>query len=190
MGIPLCLEKQGNKEEMRVVLLASLMEEMLDVLQKENGEYNKLLSLSEEKTQALIKSDITRILEISEKEQEVVDVIKKCEAKCDEVIADMGIVLGRDTQKLTVAEVVDLLSRQPGEQQKLRTTYDELVRTAGKMKDSNERNKILVNQAMELLEFDLTLYRSLRMAPETANYSKDALNTASIQGNGRFDTKQ
>ena len=43
------------------------MEEMLDVLQKENDEYNKLLVLSEEKTDALIKSDIKRILEISEK---------------------------------------------------------------------------------------------------------------------------
>lgn len=170
--------------------MASLMEEMLDVLQKENDGYNRLLKLSEEKTGALIKSDITRILEISEKEQEVVDEIKKCEVKCDEVIADMGIVLGRDTSKLTVAEVVDLLSRQPGEQKKLKEIYDELIRTAHKMKDSNERNKILVNQAMELLDFDLTLYRSMRMAPETANYSKDALNSASIQGNVRFDTKQ
>lgn len=166
------------------------MEEMLEVLQKENDEYNKLLSLSEKKTEALIKSNITQILEISEKEQEVVDVIKKCEAKCDEVIADMGVVLGRDTQKLTVAQVVDLLSRQPGEQQKLRQIYDELIETAHKMKLSNEKNKILVNQAMELLDFDLTLYRSMRMAPETANYSKDALNAANIQGNGRFDTKQ
>ena len=59
------------------------MEEMLDVLQKENDEYNKLLVLSEEKTDALIKSDIKRILEISEKEQEIVDIIKKCEKKCD-----------------------------------------------------------------------------------------------------------
>ena len=170
--------------------MASLMEEMLDVLQKENDEYNKLLVLSEEKTDALIKSDIKRILEISEKEQEIVDIIKKCEKKCDDVIADMGIVLGKDTRKLTVAQVVDLLSRQPGEQQKLKEVYDELIATAHKMKNSNERNRILVNQAMELLDFDLTLYRSMRMAPETANYSKDALNAASIQGNGRFDTKQ
>ena len=58
--------------------MASLMEEMLDVLQKENDEYNKLLVLSEEKTDALIKSDIKRILEISEKEQEIVDIIKNC----------------------------------------------------------------------------------------------------------------
>lgn len=166
------------------------MEEMLDVLQTENVEYKKLFELSEQKTDALIKSDITQILAISEKEQEVVDVIKKCEAKCDEVIADMGVVLGRDTQKLTVAEVVDLLMRQPGEQQKLAAVYDELMETAHKMKVSNEKNKILVEQAMELLELDLTLYRSMRMAPETANYSKDALNAASIQGNGRFDTKQ
>lgn len=170
--------------------MASLMEEMLDVLQKENEEYKTLLGLSNQKTEALIKSDIARIREVSEKEQEVVDVIKKCEKKCDEVIADMGIVLGRDTDKLTVADVVDLLSRQPGEQKKLKAAYDELLDTAGKMKECNERNRILVNQAMEMLEFDLTLYRSMRMAPETANYSKDALNAASIQGNGRFDTKQ
>lgn len=166
------------------------MEEMLDVLEKENDEYKKLISLSEEKTQALIKSDITQILQISEKEQDVVDVIKKCEKKCDEVIADMGIVLGRDLQKLTVAEVIDLLNKQPQEQRKLKESYNELLKTVKQMKTSNERNKMLVDQAMELLEFDLTLYRSMRMAPETANYSKDALNAASLPGNGRFDTKQ
>ena len=49
----------------------SLMEEMLDVLQTENVEYKKLFELSEQKTDALIKSDITQILAISEKEQEV-----------------------------------------------------------------------------------------------------------------------
>ena len=170
--------------------MASLMDEMLEVLQRENEEYKKLYEYSQAKTDALVKSDIARIREISEKEQEVVDVIKKYEKKCDEVIADMAIVLGHDTEQLTVTDVVKLLTRQPGEQQKLKEVYDDLMATAKKMKQSNDRNKILVEQAMELLEFDLTLYRSMRMAPETANYSKDALNAANVQGNARFDTKQ
>lgn len=170
--------------------MASLMEEMLDVLERENEEYHKLCQLSKAKTDALVHSDIKQIRSISEQEQEIVDAIKKCERKCDEVIQDMGIVLGRDTQKLTVAEVIDLLGRQPEEQRKLRNAYDDMCQTAKEMKETNERNKILVDQALELLEFDLTLYRSLRTAPETANYSKDALNAADIHGSGRFDTKQ
>lgn len=170
--------------------MASLMEEMLEVLEKENEEYTELCKLSKAKTDALVHSDIEQIRTISEQEQEIVDRIKKYEKKCDEVIKDMGIVLGRDMQKLTVADVVGLLSRQPDEQRKLKESYDAMLKTAREMKESNDRNKILVDQAMEMLEFDLTLYRSMRMAPETANYSKDALNATDVHGSGKFDAKQ
>ena len=49
---------------------------------------------------------------------------------------------------------------------------------------------MLLKQAIEMVEFDLTLFRSLRQAPETANYDKNAYNTGTLLGGGGFDAKQ
>ena len=54
----------------------------------------------------------------------------------------------------------------------------------------NEQNEFLLNQALEMVEFDLTLFKSLRQAPETANYNKSAYNTGDLLGSSAFDTKQ
>ena len=55
------------------------------------------------------------------------------------------------------------------------------------MKKLNDQNIILIRQAIELNEFDLTLFKSLRQAPETANYDKTACNTGSLLGSSGFD---
>ncbi len=170
--------------------MASLMEDLLEVLHTEDEEYQKLIALSEKKTEALVSADVQNIQEIAQQEQDIVEVIQRCEKKCDEVIQDMGIVLGRDMQEITVAGLIDMLEKQPEEQKKLQEAYDNLLATARLMKTSNEKNKLLVDQALEMVEFDLTLFRSLRTAPETANYSKDATSASPVKGTGRFDQKQ
>lgn len=173
--------------------MASLMEELLDVLHKEDEEYSKLIQLSEKKTDALVAARIQEIQEIAENEQEIVEVIQHCEKKCDEIIRDMGVVLGRDVETLTVTELIELLQKQPQEQEKLRNAYEKLIETAKEMKACNERNHMLVSQALEMVEFDLTLFKSLRTAPETANYDRNAVNAATasgMKGTGRFDQKQ
>ena len=64
---------------------------------------------------------------------------------------------------------------------------DNLIETANKMQSLNEQNMVLIQQAIEINEFDLTLFKSLRQAPETANYDKSAYNTGSLLGGGGFD---
>ena len=58
------------------------------------------------------------------------------------------------------------------------------------MERINQLNKALIAQAMEMCEFDITLFKSMRQAPETANYNRNAYNTGSILGSGGFDAKQ
>lgn len=41
-----------------------------------------------------------------------------------------------------------------------------------------------------MVEFDLTLLKSMRQAPETANYNKNACNTGDLLGSSGFDAKQ
>jgi hypothetical protein len=55
------------------------------------------------------------------------------------------------------------------------------------VKQANAQNVVLIQQAIELNEFDLTLFKSMRQAPETANYDKSACNTGTLLGSSGFD---
>ena len=91
---------------------------------------------------------------------------------------------------MTVTKLIGYLDAQPDIQSKLATARDNLINAAEKLERINQQNVVLLNQAIEMTEFDITLLKSLRQAPETANYDKNAYNTGAILGSSGFDAKQ
>ncbi len=170
--------------------MASLMEDFMDVLEKENGEYGRLTELSREKRQIIIDGNIPALEEITGREQEITSILKNLEKKREEVVNDMSIVLSKKPEDLTVTNMIAFLNKQPKEQQKLMELKEKLHNTLAEMADINGQNEVLLKQAMEMAEFDLTLFKSMRQAPVTANYDKRANNTGDLLGSGGFDAKQ
>lgn len=170
--------------------MASLMENLLMVLEKENSEYERLVELSTQKRQIIIDGNVPGLGEITSKEQDITSNIKNLENKREEVIKDMAIVLSKDANELTLTNMIAFLNNQPKEQEKLRAIQTKLKDTIGRMVDINKQNEILIQQALEMVEFDLTLFKSMRQAPTTANYDKNAYNTGEILGGGGFDAHQ
>lgn len=170
--------------------MASLMEDFMDVLEKENVEYEQLTELSLEKRQIIIDGDIPALEEITGREQEITSNLKNLENKREQVVKDMAIVLSKEPEELTITNMIAFLNKQPEEQQKLQDIRKRLKETLAKMADINTQNEVLLTQAMEMVEFDLTLFKSMRQAPTTANYDKRANNTGDILGSRGFDAKQ
>ncbi len=170
--------------------MASLMEDFMDVLEKENGEYGRLTELSREKRQIIIDGNIPALEEITGREQEITSILKNLEKKREEVVNDMSIVLSKKPEDLTVTNMIAFLNKQPKEQQKLMELKEKLHNTLAEMADINGQNEVLLKQAMEMAEFDLTLFKSMRQAPVTANYDKRANNTGDLLGSSGFDAKQ
>ncbi|MDE5824521.1 MAG: flagellar protein FlgN, partial [Lachnospiraceae bacterium] len=56
--------------------MASLLENLIDVLDGENAEYEKLVTLSESKTSVIVAGDIENLGKIMEEEQEIVGRIQ------------------------------------------------------------------------------------------------------------------
>jgi hypothetical protein len=104
-----------------------------------------------------------------------------------QLLKDIAVVLGKTQEPMTVTKLIGLLGSQPKIQQQLTVARDNLVAAAQHMKNLNDQNVILIKQAIELNEFDLTLFKSLRQAPETANYDRSACNTGSLLGGGGFN---
>ena len=170
--------------------MASLMEEFMDVLERENGEYERLTELSREKRQIIIDGNIPALEEITNREQEITSILKNLEKKREEVVNDMSIVLSKKPEELTVTNMIAFLNKQPKEQQKLKELKVKLRATIEEMADINTQNEVLLQHALEMAEFDLTLFKSMRQAPETANYDKNAYNTGELLGSSGFDAKQ
>lgn len=170
--------------------MASLMEDLLDVLEKERQQYLELSELGETKRDVIIHNKIPELQEITAKEQEAASVLANLAKRRTQVLTDMATVLGKDPEQMTVLKMVGYLEGQPEEQAKLSQMREKLLEAGTQMALLNQQNQTLLKQAMEMVEFDLTLLKSMRQAPETANYNKEAYTTGDLLGGSGFDAKQ
>ena len=172
--------------------MASLMENLIMVLQDESTEYKKLLELSMRKTPIIVNGDLESLQRITDEEQQIVAKINHLDKKREEVTKDIANVLNKDVKKLKLTDIVDLMAQRPVEQKQLAQAHDELKETIGKMAQVNEQNRDLIQKSLEMVKFDLTLIHSLKSAPQTANYTRGAYSSGTIMGVGRggFDAKQ
>ncbi len=171
--------------------MASLIEELIDTLKKENEEYGKLLDLSKRKAAVIVARDIPALEKITDDEQIVVSAIGNLDAKRAQVTADIADVINKDVESLKLSVLIDLLSKQPGEQKALSEIHDKLKVTVDNVRSINESNRQLIEQSLEMVEFDLNMMRAMRQAPETNNYGRSAVSVGETLGSVRgFDAKQ
>ena len=170
--------------------MASLMEELLEVMAEEEAQYEALIELGGQKKDAVIAADITTLGEITTKEQAAASALLNMSNKRTGILNDMATVLGKDPAEMTITKMIGYLENQPKEQAKLTERRDKLLAVGTQMRMLNQQNEMLLRQALEMVEFDITLLRSARQAPETANYDKNAYNTGDLLGGSGFDAKQ
>lgn len=172
--------------------MASLMEDLLDTLEKENAEYEKLLALSMRKTPVIVSADLEQLQQITDEEQEVVSSINRLDKVRNDCMKQIAGVINKDVNELTLGMVVDIFKKKPAEHKKLADVYDRLKNNVYQMKRVNEQNRELIKSSLELVQFDLNVLQAMKAAPETANYTKNAYNSGDIIGTGAgsFDAKQ
>ncbi len=170
--------------------MASLVEELRNILVAEENIYRDLLTYGEQKRQILIDADVPALEKLTSIEQEASDKLLSYSNKQIQVLADIATVIGRNEEQMTVTRLIGYLAGQPDVQKQLQEARDRLLDTAKQVQSLNRQNEALLKQAIELTEFDLTLFRSLRQAPETANYNRNAYNTGTLLGSSGFDAKQ
>ncbi len=172
--------------------MASLMENLIDILNKESDSYDGLLETSRKKTAIIVKGDLEALSQLTEEEQTKTDKILNLEKKRIEVMKDMANVLNMDVNTLKLTKLVDVLSSRPEEQKALAAAIDRIKASALAVQQVNKQNSELLKNSIEMVEFELGLLQAMKQAPETANYSRGAYNTGDTMGVSRkgFDAKQ
>jgi flagellar biosynthesis/type III secretory pathway chaperone len=172
--------------------VASLLENLIKVLDSENSEYKKLVILADSKTPVIVAGDIDNLQKIMEDEQAIVGTIQKMEKQRNSILADIANVVNRDVKTLKLIDLINMLEKIPDQQKMLKDVQAALRQTIDGLRAINDKNQLLLNEKLEMVNFNLNMIRAMRSAPQTANYTKDAYNDGQALGifHGGFDTKQ
>jgi len=170
--------------------MASLMEELIATLRQEQAAYQELLPVVEKKTQAIIANDLKQVQDITEIEQSAIGKISGLEQKRTEIMKNIGVVLNKKVTDLTLPNLIKLLDRQPQEQQKLGEIHKELTVLLKRLSEVNGHNKNLIEQALEMISYNMNLLQSTRIVPGN-NYTRNAGQwDMTASQTGMFDAKQ
>lgn len=172
--------------------MASLMENLIDVLYKEVNEYETLLGLSMKKTPIIVANNVAELQKITDEEQEVVGRIHSLDKERVSVTKDIANVLNKDVKTMKISDVVAVLEKRPEEQKRLQDAQRKLTSLARQLQRVNSQNSMLIEKALELVGYEINMYQAMKRAPETANYNRGAYNTGMAYGapNTGFDAKQ
>lgn len=172
--------------------MASLMEDLLDTLDQERQIYEQLIPVSEKKTSALIQDDLKELEQVTQQEQMMIDKAYMLGKKRESVIENIGIVLNKKPEHLDLTTLVGLLEKQPEEQRRLAALHDSLKTVMKQLIAINEKNRSLIENSLEMVEFNMNFIQSTRMSPGGNNYDRNASTSYTSGGYGRggFDAKQ
>ena len=170
--------------------MASIMDEFISILEQENEAYQELAKLSATKTDTIIYARIDELARITELEQDVMGKLMKLEKKRIQVRAEMSKILRVPAESLTLLSMANMFEKRPEDKQKLLDLRERIRLTLIEVAKVNQENETLLKQSMEMLQYDMNLIRSTRVAPTTANYNKNAYNTETILPGGGFNVTQ
>ncbi len=157
------------------------------VLGQETEGYQQLLSIAKQKRQLIVDRDLEGLEKATNEEQKLSEQLKSLEKQRVKIL---GTFTDDAETVPTVTDIVNALEEGSQERMRLQSARDGVIEIAGQMQFMNTQNQVLLQQALEMIDFDLTLFKSLRQAPESGNYGKDAYNTGDVLPSGGFDAKQ
>lgn len=152
--------------------MASLIEELIQVMEQECEIYEALDQVSDRKTETIVKGDIEVLQKITEHEQNVVDDILILEKKRQNIVNNIAVVLNQNPKTMTIADIVRIMEKQPEFSRPLSELHRRLRTVVLRLQQTNAHDRELLENALEMTEFNINVLQTAGQAPETANYDK------------------
>ena len=128
--------------------MASILENLIEILDKENTEYKTLIELADKKTSTIVKGDLESLGKITEDEQEIVGRIQGMEKQRAKVLADIANVVNRDVETLKLSNLIQMLEKMPDQQKMLIRIHEELKETMDQLRLTNNKNQLLLTERL------------------------------------------
>jgi len=169
--------------------MASLIEELINVLEETTGCYEDLLHVANNKKDVIIKGDVPSLQTLTDQEQGVAGRLLRLEKKRLDIINDVCLVTNKDPKTMTISTLIDMLMGQ-SEQEKLKEVSAKMIEAVEEMKKVNDTNKLLIEESLEYVSFTMNAIQSAQAAPQGNAYQKKGNLYDGGNGMNFFDAKQ
>ena len=172
--------------------MASLIDNLIDVLDDICTEYENLLTLSMKKTPVIITGDLNQMAVITDEEQLLVSKINKLDHRMQKTMKEIADVINKDVGELDLTVIIGFMGPKPAEQQRLAIVHDRLRAIVQNVARVNGQNRELIEDSLQMVQFEMNILQAAKAAPETANYDRSAASDGSVIGVGvkGFDARQ
>lgn len=168
--------------------MASLIEELICVLEEETGCYEKLLNMADNKKDVIIKGDVPSLQEITKVEQELAGHILRLEKNRKQYVEDICLVLNKKPEEMTIQHLIEMLTGD--EKIKLNNINENLVRIITDLQAHNEVHKKLIQQSLDFIDFTVNAVQSTTGMIQGNSYQAKGNRYDDYNGRNFFDAKQ
>ena len=138
--------------------MAGMINQLIEVLNEQAARCEELLGLSREKRDVIITNDVDNLQKITSLENIIVSQNQKLEKKRESLIADIGSVLGKEGEKLTISALAELMEGQE-EQQLLLDIRARIQGVMEELSENNLQNASLIQNALDYIEYSMNVLR-------------------------------
>ena len=170
--------------------VASLIEELINVLEETTGCYQNLLSVANNKKDVIIKGDVPSLQTLTDKEQGVAGRLLRLEKKRVEIIKDICLVTNKNPKTMTITTLISMLDKQKQEQTILKDVSGRMIETVNLCKIANDLNRSLLNESIDFINYTVNAIQSATDIPQNNAYQRKGNLYDSGSGNNFFDAKQ
>ncbi|MCL2204240.1 MAG: flagellar protein FlgN [Defluviitaleaceae bacterium] len=164
--------------------MAGMIDQLIEILGEQNARCEELLGLALEKKDVIVQNDIDALQKITSLENMVISQNNRLERQRITLTADIAEVLGKGGQTLDITALIECMEGQP-QQAPLIAAGEKLRETLTKLKEHNDINQSLIQNALEYVEYSLNVIRtSAQLA------GPDYPDNAQGGPAGSFDAKQ
>ena len=165
-----------------------MIQELIKILESEYDNYEQLCILAEKKKDVVIKGDVETLKVITASENELVGKNQKLEKERTSIMEDIANVLNRNKDELTLTKLIELIDSQEEDAENLKDIQKRFRDKLNTLKNLNEKNGILIQQALSYVEYNVNVMQSYKTLPSISYQAGGEVRMS--EGRNFFDTKR
>ncbi len=162
--------------------MASLIIDLIDVLNEQLSNLHDMLGLSEEKKDVLIQNNLEQLQLINNLENTLINRNNKFDKQIVQLISDIALVLNLNGS-ITLTTIANSVNSPEKEQ--LLDIIGDLSVVLPKLQETNAQNRKLIEHSLDYIDFTVNLYSSATVQEPTYSSPKSDLGASKF-----FDVKQ
>jgi len=140
--------------------MASLVDNLFIIVEKQKNCLEELLILSKAKKDLIVKNDIENLSKMTAAESTIVSRNTKLDKEREEIVLDIATVLAENSEELTLTKIITLINDEK-DKNRLTLIKDELEQILKDLKKQNDQNNELIQVSLDNIEFSMNIIREV-----------------------------